>query len=99
MKQINIQLYGRAATTQFSEDLSARQSVQLSPDPSTVELSLEARKGQSFVEIRIDPADKPCSFILHDLKFSCVPRSWSPPLTRSNSRERFDRCKRASASH
>lgn len=68
MKQINIQLYGRAATTQFSEDLSARQSVQLSPDPSTVELSLEARKGQSFVEIRIDPADKPCSFILHDLK-------------------------------
>jgi len=68
MQQINIQLYGRMAKTEFSEDLSARQSVPLSPDPSTVELSLNAPEGQSFVEARIDPADKPCSFILLDLK-------------------------------
>lgn len=68
MQRINIQVYGRTATTDFNEGLSVGKSLSLSPDPSTAELWLEAPKGQSFVEVRIDPADRASSFILLDLK-------------------------------
>jgi hypothetical protein len=68
MQQLNLQLYGRTAKTEFNERLSARKSISLTPDPAIVDLSMTAPKGQAFVEVRLDPADQACSFILLDLR-------------------------------
>jgi hypothetical protein len=67
MQQLNIQLYGRTADADFSEQLSSFRSVMLSPDPLTVELVLETTGKQTFVELRLDPDDKPSTFVLHGL--------------------------------
>lgn len=67
MQQLNLQLYGRPADADFSEQLSSFRSVMLSPDPLTVELVLEATGKQAFVELRLDPDDKPSTFVLHGL--------------------------------
>lgn len=68
MQKLNIQLYGRAATENFTEELSARTEIALNPAPSKIELSLAAPPNQELVELRLDVDDKPSAFFLHDLK-------------------------------
>lgn len=68
MHQLNIQLYARCGTDDFSEDLSVRRAVVLTPDPETIGLRLDAPKGKKFVELRLDPDDKSSTFALHGLK-------------------------------
>jgi len=67
MPQLNLQLYARTASKGFSEQLSVRRTVTLTPDTDRIELSLEAPARQKFVELRLDPDDKPSTFILHGL--------------------------------
>ena len=68
MQQLNLQLYGRTARGRFNEELSSRRSLSLTPDPATVELSLIAPEGEKFVELRLDPDNKPSAFVLLGLK-------------------------------
>lgn len=63
-----MQLYGRTERTGFNEELSARESVTLTPDPTTAELALEAPKGEEFVELRLDPNDGLATFLLSGLR-------------------------------
>ncbi len=64
MQQVNLQLYGRTASTKFSEDVSVRRSLTLTPDPRTVDLTLVAPDGDKLIELRLDPDDKPSSILL-----------------------------------
>jgi hypothetical protein len=67
MHQLNIQLYGRTSKKNFSEQLSVFRSVTLTPEPTKIELPLKAPGRERFVELRLDPDDKPSAFVLHGL--------------------------------
>lgn len=68
MHQLNLQLYGRTTKKTFSEQLSVRKSVTLTPQPSKIELPLRVPGREKFVELRLDPDDKPSTFVLHELR-------------------------------
>ena len=68
MHQLNIQLYARCGADDFTEELSVRGAVVLTPDPHTIGLRLDAPEGKKFVELRLDPDDKSSIFALHGLK-------------------------------
>lgn len=68
MRQLNIQLYGRTNQKDFNEELSTRQTVTLSAEQTTVGLDITAPGREKFVELRLDPDDKPTQFVLHDLR-------------------------------
>lgn len=87
-QQLNLQLYGRTAASEFNEEFSVRRSVTLTPNPVTVELPLVAPSGEGFVELRLDPDDKPSTFLLLGIqvkteggatifKWDCRPESFS----------------------
>lgn len=67
MQQLNLQLYARTAKTRFNEKLSVRRSVALTPDPVMIELEIEPPAGEKFIELRLDPDDKPSTFVLRSL--------------------------------
>ena len=68
MRQLHLQLYGRTDKTDFNEELSARETVTLTPERTTFRLELQPPPTEKFVELRLDPDDKPSEFILHDLR-------------------------------
>src|SRR5947209_1414807 len=67
MQQLNLQRYGLTDAGNFSEEVSTFKSVTLTPDPVIIELRLVAPDGEQFVELRLDPDDKPATFVLFDL--------------------------------
>jgi hypothetical protein len=67
MDKLHLQIYARTKSTGFGEQLSTFRTVVLGVEPTTVELSLDAPVGENLVEIRIDPDDKPSTFVLHAL--------------------------------
>ena len=67
MQQLNVQLYARPENGGFTEEVSVRQTVTLGAEPSKTELKIEAPAKEKFVELRLDPDDKPSTFALHAL--------------------------------
>ena len=67
MRQLNLQLYARSAQKHFNEALSDRKIATLGAEPTTIELSLKTPGREKFVELRLDPDDKPSTFVLHAL--------------------------------
>jgi hypothetical protein len=67
MQQLNIQLYARTDAGTFSEDVSVRQTVTLGAEPSRTELEIEAPAKKKFVELRLDPNNRPSTFALQAL--------------------------------
>ena len=68
MDQLHLQLYAKSTNSDFDERLSTFRTVTLGTEPAFVELSLDAPAGEELTEVRIDPDDKPSSFVLHHLK-------------------------------
>jgi hypothetical protein len=67
MQQLHLQLYGKTKTKDFDEQLSTFRMVTLGPEPQAVLIPLGSPRGEKLVQVRIDPDDKPSSFVLHHL--------------------------------
>ena len=67
MQQLNLQLYCKTKKTNFNELCSDRKTIMLTQIPMAVKLAVEVPKGDDILELRLDPDDKPSTFILHNL--------------------------------
>lgn len=68
MRQLHLQLYGRTARRDFNERLSTHATATLTPARTTISLELIAPAHEKFIELRLDPDDKPTQFALHGLR-------------------------------